>query len=385
MLTHWNQRSLALSHWYNLDISDKELEEGELAKSPENSDGEDYEEMLEWEDTDDYLLYLADILMRIHTAFYEVYDQAKGKDATKKPDLKNIIPYVRNKILKGKNIVFSGVFPLNANPKHCRPYQLAMAMGANVQTDIVAKDKNKDKDKEATTHLVAAKLGTSKVHIARKLKHIKVVTPEWLFSCAERWELVEERIFLLKGDKSDKRSCDSPFSSQTKTKRTQATEKSRRKDKNRESGEPMGISERRLSDTISPLAAFSSDEIADMDKEVEEIFDESDSSDSDSELRKKVLKSRESSSEDSLSGEFPKGWSRKRKRPSDASGEGEDEDDKLGDGEVGEDTSQDHPYRVFRHSSSSSSDSDNDSEKSFDSIGSMDEEMIAAVEKEFLA
>ena len=42
-----------------------------------------------------------------------------------------------------------------------------------------------------------------------------------------------------------------------------------------------GISERRLSDTISPLAAFSADDLADMDKEVAEIFDESDSDNDD--------------------------------------------------------------------------------------------------------
>lgn len=32
---------------------------------------------------------------------------------------------------------------------------------------------------------------------AKKYKHIQVVTPDWLWSCAERWEHVDERLFPL--------------------------------------------------------------------------------------------------------------------------------------------------------------------------------------------
>lgn len=35
---------------------------------------------------------------------------------------------------------------------------------------------------------------------ARKFKHIHVVTPDWLWSCAERWERVEERLYPLNTD-----------------------------------------------------------------------------------------------------------------------------------------------------------------------------------------
>lgn len=36
------------------------------------------------------------------------------------------------------------------------------------------------------------------MNAARKRKaEIKVVTPEWLWSCAERWECVEEKLFPL--------------------------------------------------------------------------------------------------------------------------------------------------------------------------------------------
>ena len=45
--------------------------------------------------------------------------------------------------------------------------------------------------------MVAAKLGTLKVKDAQKLGNIKLVTPDWLWSCAERWEHVDERLYPL--------------------------------------------------------------------------------------------------------------------------------------------------------------------------------------------
>lgn len=48
--------------------------------------------MIEVEDKDDYLLYLEDILKRIHKFFYEVYD---AMEAGSVPDLKSIIPQVK--------------------------------------------------------------------------------------------------------------------------------------------------------------------------------------------------------------------------------------------------------------------------------------------------
>jgi len=39
-----------------------------------------------------------------------------------------------------------------------------------------------------------------KLYEAKKFKHIKVVTPDWLWSCAERWEHVEELLYPLSSD-----------------------------------------------------------------------------------------------------------------------------------------------------------------------------------------
>ena len=64
---------------------------------------------------------------------------------------------------------------------------VAKSLGAKVH-DKVTKD---------TTHLVAARTGTVKVNEAKKYKHIHLVTPDWLWSCAERWDHVDERVFQL--------------------------------------------------------------------------------------------------------------------------------------------------------------------------------------------
>lgn len=51
-------------------------------------------EEVEVEDQDDYLLYLEEILQSIHQAFYSLYND------TNVPDVKNVVPYVRRKVLK---------------------------------------------------------------------------------------------------------------------------------------------------------------------------------------------------------------------------------------------------------------------------------------------
>jgi hypothetical protein len=49
-----------------------------------------------------------------------------------------------------------------------------------------------------TTHLIAAKYGTSKVHEAiRSEQKIHVVTPEWLIACYHRWIRCDETEFML--------------------------------------------------------------------------------------------------------------------------------------------------------------------------------------------
>lgn len=79
------------------------------------------------EDHDDYLLYLEDILKRIHTEFYtETTESVRIKSLTK------IIPKVRSRVLEGVHLTFSGIIPNNTELQQSRAYKVARAFGAQV-------------------------------------------------------------------------------------------------------------------------------------------------------------------------------------------------------------------------------------------------------------
>ncbi|XP_053615045.1 RNA polymerase II subunit A C-terminal domain phosphatase [Plodia interpunctella] len=216
----------------------------------ETSDGQ-----IEVEDPDDYLIYLEDILKRIHKHFYDLYDKAENKRI---PDLKLVIPEVKCEVLSGASLVFSGLVPTHQRLETSRAYLVARSLGAEVTQDFT----------ENTTHLVAVRAGTAKVNASRRLgegkaNKLHVVTPEWLWACAERWERVDERLYpLQRGGQSSSRRPPPHCSSPPPAPRRRTA-----------SG--------RFMDTLNPLLSFSSDDIADMDREVEDIFNESDESSSD--------------------------------------------------------------------------------------------------------
>ncbi|GLH06019.1 CTD nuclear envelope phosphatase 1 homolog [Gryllus bimaculatus] len=330
----------------------------------------------EVEDSDDYLLYLEGILKTIHHAFYEIFDELQGD----MPDLKSVIPYVRRKVLCGTRLVFSGLVPTNVPLEKSRVYQVARSLGAVVSSDIDSK----------TTHLVAIRSGTAKVNTARRMKNISIVTPEWLWGCAERWEHIEEKLFPLGRRQTSSRHppphCGSPEHS------------------------PGQLGASRFMDSINPLMSFSSEDIANMDREVEDIFNESESEgereekkaecltenvaekdiekenrEEEAAVRRAVLEYESSSSSaDSLSGEHPHGWrsseSERRKRT-------------VTDSEL-DDLDEDMPSTKFRRGEALPSDlelgeddsASNGSDDPPDEIDDGDWNMMgAALEREFLS
>ena len=144
-------------------------ESSSLTATKEEEKGEDgddeWEEVIEWEDSDDYLLYLDDILTNLHSTFFDMHDQQARSQApaTERPNLKKIIPSTKQKVLEGAQLVFSGLVPINMPLARSRPYAIATGLGAQVHTNLVL-----DGDKR-TTHVVATNIGTSKVKEA--LKH----------------------------------------------------------------------------------------------------------------------------------------------------------------------------------------------------------------------
>lgn len=410
-------------------------------KLNKNENGDD---LLVVEDGDDYLMYLSDILITVHKAFYEMYDKMK-QDAEgivlpqEIPDLKRVIPYVRKKVLKGVRIVFSGVIPTNLPLEKSRIFHVAKSLGAEIQTQLVPR--KKDNKAIATSHVVAARLGTVKVNEAKRCRGIHIVTPEWLWCCAERWERVNEMLFPLTKETTFENKLHFAEPMKTMVSKPDAeivikgipdvevnvfptydpvTGKRINRpvtSNNVEIKAPSGLEqtssvegtdvkasengsdpEGNFATSLNPLLSFSTEDIAKMDQEVEDILDslDSDEEESEGEITKKLVlgkkrkresdadssSSTSSSSSKSLTGEYPHGWrgvSRGEKIT--------DTDDILdGDCSDSELENSDYPRGILNQKiEGSDNDSERNSEDDFDtSVGSVDEEMAAAVEREFL-
>lgn len=248
------------------DPSDGKAETSVSDKPGKSSDNED--NLIDVEDSDDYLLHLESILKTIHARFYEYYEEHQ-----KIPDLKILIPKIRSEVLIGKTLVFSGLVPNHLKLEQSRAYLIAKGLGANVRQQLTSD----------TTHLVAATAGTFKANAARKRADIKIVTPDWLWSCAERWEAVEEKLFPLDPSKPSKMRqppahCHSP----EHVVNYNEISNSRLHDENASKVE-KSEDEPRFLDTINPLLSFSKADLAAMDQEYDQFFDESDSSSDDNE------------------------------------------------------------------------------------------------------
>ena len=99
-------------------------------------------------------------------------------------DLKSVIPQIKAKVLHEKTIVLSGMDP----KEKTRMYKLAKNFGAKVDKKVV---------NDVTTHVVATKCDTEAVNFARQFDGIFIVSPNWLWSCAEKWICLDEKEFLI--------------------------------------------------------------------------------------------------------------------------------------------------------------------------------------------
>ncbi|CAG9531055.1 unnamed protein product [Cercopithifilaria johnstoni] len=165
------------------DANASKYEKGERVHSDSYA-----EQDMESED-DESLEYVSIVLTKIHRAFYELFDDAK---VNRFPDLKGIISYFRKQVLRDCSIVFSGIVPVGVDIKKTEAYRLCVQFGA-VVTDNVS---------SSTTHVIAARWGTTKVYEANKLPNISIVNPKWLFACVERWEKADEKEFELLKDET---------------------------------------------------------------------------------------------------------------------------------------------------------------------------------------
>ncbi|NWR71961.1 CTDP1 phosphatase, partial [Centropus unirufus] len=147
-------------------------------------------------DDDDHLIYLEEILVRVHTDYYTKYDKYLNKETEEIPDIRKIVPELKSKVLADVTIIFSGLYPTNFPIEKTREHYHATALGAKIVKNLVLSADDPDK----ATHLIAARTGTEKVRQAQDCKDLHVVNPDWLWSCLERWDKVEEQLFPLKDD-----------------------------------------------------------------------------------------------------------------------------------------------------------------------------------------
>ena len=223
------------------------------------------------DDDDDYLLYLDEILRRIHRRFYEILsrgenpesgDAGEGGGVANRPDLRDIVPELRRSVLKGTNLVFTGVIPTNCRHEESQAWKIAKQFGAGVTKQLMTRKNNPDKSRR-TSHVIAARRGTEKACQALRLPNVKLVNPNWLWTCAERWEWVDERLFPVED----------------------AREYKSWRNETPPSGDGASSSCDRFQDALNPLLSFSSGEVEAMDKEVEDLMRSSEGEEGDEEDR----------------------------------------------------------------------------------------------------
>ncbi|XP_048849158.1 RNA polymerase II subunit A C-terminal domain phosphatase [Brienomyrus brachyistius] len=180
----------------------EEQEEDQSAEEDEETEEPDL-------DQDDHLIYLEEVLTRIHSEYYARYEAFLKQGSEEMPDIRKIVPELKSKSLAGTAIAFSGLYPTNYPMERTRECYHAKALGARIHKNLVLNPK----DVNQTTHLIAARAGTEKVRQAQGYRHLHVVNPDWLWTCLERWERVEEQLFPLKDDytRAQRSSSPAPF------------------------------------------------------------------------------------------------------------------------------------------------------------------------------
>ncbi|KAF2101736.1 hypothetical protein NA57DRAFT_34311 [Rhizodiscina lignyota] len=172
-------------------------------------------------DDDVELDHLEENLTRVHHAFYDEYDrkllgstggriaELRGDKGAKRkpsddlfavPDIKDIMPKIKEDVLKGTVIVFSGVVPLSIDVQISDIALWAKTFGARVQRDLTS----------STTHVVATRQRkTHKVKIAARRSKIKIVTVDWLLEAFSTWQKPDEEPYKIEVEPEENGAADS--------------------------------------------------------------------------------------------------------------------------------------------------------------------------------
>ncbi|KAL2865763.1 protein-serine/threonine phosphatase [Aspergillus lucknowensis] len=204
-----------------LDAEDESAESSESSMDESQDSARHRHHLLV--DNDQELVQLAGRLEKVHSQFFDEYDRKRarglggrvaalrGEKALSKerdvdlklvPDVKDIMPQLKRRILGGLVIVFSGVLPLGTDTQNADISLWAKSFGVVIAQKINMK----------TTHLVAGRNRTAKVREATRYPRVKIVTTQWLLDCLTQWKRLDEEPYLLPVHPDDRGQPISPSS-----------------------------------------------------------------------------------------------------------------------------------------------------------------------------
>lgn len=155
---------------------------------------------------------LSSRLTAVHTAFFSEYDRRRAgqkggrvaalsnkgrkieppadssssEDLLLVPDVKTIMPEMKQRALSTVTLVFSGILPIDTNVHTADISLWAKTFGATIANSVT----------RDVTHVVANRSGTHKVKQALK-RGLPVVSLQWLIDCMTRWSFLPEKQYLL--------------------------------------------------------------------------------------------------------------------------------------------------------------------------------------------
>ncbi|BEJ13915.1 hypothetical protein CspHIS471_0310890 [Cutaneotrichosporon sp. HIS471] len=139
-------------------------------------------------DDDVELERVGGILRVIHSQYYEAYNRRDPTSDTLPMlcDTTLIIQELKDQVLHGCVIGFTGVIPIHTPPEDYETWKVAESFGAQCVKDLAP----------SMTHLVTANLQTKKMHDAGRIPGLKIVWLAWLQTCVALWKHEPEGPFL---------------------------------------------------------------------------------------------------------------------------------------------------------------------------------------------
>ncbi|KAJ1728486.1 CTD phosphatase Fcp1 [Coemansia sp. Benny D160-2] len=150
-------------------------------------------------DNDRELATIREVLVHLHEEYYENLDPSHDLPP---PDVARILSLKKAHVLNGASLAFTGVFLINPGsppPQKTDLWIWAQNFGARCELEV----------SDRTTHVIAGKPGTEKVHAAKRLSNKAkaqggcapiIVKKEWLLHSIYRWEWLDETPHLWFAD-----------------------------------------------------------------------------------------------------------------------------------------------------------------------------------------